>query len=72
MAEDEEGPVLVAPEVLDGLEAVRRSGLVNMLDRKAVADIAGSMGFNPVAEWVRENRELYARGIFEGFGGEVT
>lgn len=60
-------PVAVPRDVLDGLEAVRRSGLTNMLDRPRVAEIAEEMGFETCARWVRENRELYARGIFEGF-----
>lgn len=67
MSEDEEGPVMVAREVLDGLEAVRRSGLVNILGRHDVAAIAEGMGFDTAAQWVRENRALYARGIFQGF-----
>jgi hypothetical protein len=25
------------------------------------------MGFEASARWVRENRDLYARGIFQGF-----
>ena len=50
-----------------GIEAVRLSGLTNMLDRSRVAEIADEMGFPEAAEWVRENPEhLYARAIFHG------
>lgn len=63
-------PVRVPQVVLDGLEAVRRSGLTNMLDRPRVAEIAEGMGFDEAAAWVRANRELYARGVFEGFGAD--
>ena len=34
------GPVPVSMEVFDGIEAVRRSGLTNMLDRPTVAILA--------------------------------
>jgi len=59
--------VRVAPEVFEGIEAVRLSGLTNMLDRPVVAEIAEEMGFEVSARWVREHRDLYARAIFQGF-----
>jgi hypothetical protein len=59
--------VPVPAEVLEGIEAVRLSGLTNMLDRSTVADIAEDLGFENAARWVRENRDLYARAIFHGF-----
>ncbi len=62
--------VRVPAEVREGLEAVRLSGLTNMLDRPAVARIAAAMGYAACARWVREHRELYARGIFHGFKAE--
>ena len=60
-------PVPVSREVFDGIEAVRLSGLTNMLDRPRVAEIADEMGYAESARWVREHRDLYARGIFQGF-----
>jgi hypothetical protein len=65
----EPGPdaVRVPPEVLEGLEAVRLSGLTNMLDRPAVARIAAAMGYAACARWIEGNRGLFARGIFRGF-----
>lgn len=62
--------VLVPLEVLGGLEAVRRSGLTNMLDRPAVIHIAEEMGFKSAAEWVFDHPAEYARGVFEGFEAE--
>ncbi len=59
--------VQVPREVFEGIEAVRLSGLTNMLDRTVVAEIADGMGYEQAARWVRENRDLYARGIFHGF-----
>jgi len=57
----------VPGEVFEGIEAVRLSGLTNMLDRPAVAEIAEAMGYEESARWVREHRDLYARAIFQGF-----
>jgi len=57
----------VPREVFEGIEAVRLSGRTNMLDRPRVADLAEAMGFEASARWVRENRDLYARGVFSGF-----
>lgn len=59
--------VRVPREVFEGIEAVRQSGLTNMLDRPAVAEIAEAMGFEASACWVREHRDRYARAIFHGF-----
>ena len=63
-------PVPVSREVSEGMEAVRRSGITNMLDRPRVAAIAEAMGHDETARWVRSNRDLYARAILHGF--EVT
>lgn len=63
-------PVPVPRDVFEGIEAVRQSGLTNMLDRPRVAEIAEEMGFEKSAAWVREHRDLYAQAIFHGF--EVT
>lgn len=59
--------VPVPAEVFEGIEAVRRSGLTNMLDRPRVAEIAGEMGFEHASRWVLGNRDLFARAIFQGF-----
>ena len=46
-------PVPVPAQVFDGIEAVRLSGLTNMLDRPVVGDLAEAMGFEHAARWVR-------------------
>jgi hypothetical protein len=56
--------------VLEGIEAVRRSGRTNMLDRPRVAQLCDELGFYEAALWVHEHRDLYARGIFHGFRAE--
>ena len=60
-------PTPVPKKVLEGLEAVRRSGRTNMLDRNAVIAIAMEMGFVDAAFWADEHRREYAQGIFQGF-----
>ena len=60
----------VTRAVFDGIEAVRRSGKTNMLDRPRVALLCDEMGFYESALWVMENRDAYSRAIFHGF--EVT
>lgn len=62
--------VPVSMEVFEGIEAVRRSGLTNMLDIPRVIEIAEEMGFAESAAWIRENCAEYARAVFRGF--EVT
>ncbi len=61
--------VAVPPEILKGVEAVRRSGRTNMLDRVAVAAIALELGYVDAAFWIEDtaNRKAYAQGIFNGF-----
>ena len=59
--------VRVPKAVLDGLEAVRQSGLTNMLDRPVVARLANEFGFDRAARWVEAHRKEYAEAIFRGF-----
>ena len=61
--------VQVPAEVLEGIEAVRKSGRTNMLARDAVAAIALELGFVEAAFWIEDkaNRKAYAEGIFRGF-----
>jgi len=59
---------MVTREVLDGLEAVRTSGLTNMLDRPVVIELAKQMGFEETARWIESHPRDYAEGIFRGPG----
>ena len=70
MEETNVSKIRVPKDVLDGLEAVRQSGLTNMLDRPVVARLAEEMGFEDAAEWVEAHRKEYAEGIFRGFEAE--
>ena len=67
MTQIERDPVSVEREVFEGIEAVRRSGQTNMLDRPRVADLANEMGFEQAARWVRENHDVFAQALFSGF-----
>ena len=71
---DADARVAIPPEVLKGIEAVRRSGRTNMLDRPAVAAIALELGHIDAAFWLddKANRKTYAEGIFRGFREEPT
>ncbi len=61
--------VPVPQAVLDGITAVRDSGMFNMMDLPAVAGLARQLGFDDAADWLndRTNRSTYAEGIFRGF-----
>ena len=62
--------VKVPQDVLDGLMAVRDSGLTNMFDRPMVARLAARMGFGAAAEWVKTHTKDYAEGVFHGFAAQ--
>lgn len=66
------GKVKIPAAVLQGIEAVRKSGRTNMLDRPAVAAIALELGYVDAAFWLedRANHKTYATGIFHGFAEE--
>ena len=59
--------VQVTQEVFDGLEAVRRSGITNMLDRTTVLMLAREWGFEATADWIESaGRKTYGELIFRG------
>lgn len=60
-------PVKVPQKVYDGIEAVRKSGLTNMLDRNAVQTLCDKMKFYDAVIRIGDNEREYARAIFEGF-----
>jgi hypothetical protein len=66
-------PVKIPKVVWQGIEAVRLSGKTNMLDVQMVQRLAFEMEYFATVLWMRDHRELYCRGLFEGFeieGGE--
>jgi hypothetical protein len=67
--EDSGGPVVVPAGVLEGLEAVKRSG-AHMVERAHVLVLAKRMGYRQTVRWVEEHPGDYARGISHGFASE--
>lgn len=61
--------VPVPAEVLEGLEAVRLSGEINMFNVSKIIRLTLDMGYSKTARWVRENRKLYVQGVLIGFEG---
>lgn len=59
--------IQVSKEVFEGLEAVRTSGVTNMLDYQAVLRYAEGWGHDATARWLKENKRAYSQGVFEGF-----
>lgn len=66
----EGGPVAVPAKVLAAIEAVRDSGATNMLDHRAVIELARAFGCDEAADWIEAHRSEYAEGIFRGFVAE--
>jgi len=62
--------IRVPRQVWEGLEAVRSSGMVNMLDTSGVIRSAEQLGFSETANWIRENKNRYWDGVFVGFEAE--
>jgi len=59
--------VRVSEDVMRGLDAVRESGLTNMLARDTVARLAREWGFEATARWIETHHKQYAEGLFAGF-----
>jgi hypothetical protein len=57
---------VVPADVLEGLEAVRRSG-AHMVERTHVLVLAKRMGYRQTVRWVEEHPDEYAHGVFQGF-----
>lgn len=59
--------VKVPPKVKEAIEAVRVSGVTNMVNRGRVVAELDRLGQYEAVVWVHENREDYIRGFFEGY-----
>ena len=66
------GPVVVTSDVLAGINAVRATGLVNMLDHKAVSMLAGACGSLAAGAWIEANPTTYTEGVIRGFRAEFN
>lgn len=54
-------------DIIDGILAVRDTGLTNMFDVAVVIDIAKAFGYNTTAKWIQANMIEYAKGIIQGY-----
>ena len=66
---EDDAPVRIPVPALvwQGIDAVRLSGLTNMLDRPAVVRIARKLDFTEAAGWIEAHPKEYAEGVFRGF-----
>ncbi|VBB48521.1 conserved hypothetical protein [uncultured Desulfatiglans sp.] len=60
-------PIPVPALVWQGIDAVRLSGLTNMLDRPEVVRIARELDLSEAAGWIEAHPKEYAEGVFRGF-----
>jgi hypothetical protein len=66
MGEQEE-PVRIPKEVLEGLEAIRRHARTDVLDIPTVRYLAVERGQPALALWIDKNPQEYGRGMLYGF-----
>ena len=62
--------IKVSLEVLEGLETIRESGELNMFDYLGVMRLAQELRYKETDEWLQNNKDAYAQGIFKGFEEE--
>lgn len=64
----ERGKIQVpSQDIIDGILAVRDTGLTNMFDVPVVIDIAKTLGYRTTAKWIQANMIEYAKGIIQGY-----
>ena len=64
----ERGKIQVpSQDIIDGILAVRDTGLTNMFDVAVVIDIAKTLGYRTTAKWIQANMIEYAKGIIQGY-----
>ena len=65
--EEKPARIPISAMAWQGIDAVRLSGLTNMLDRPVVARLAREFGYPDAARWIEEHPKEYAEGVFRGF-----
>lgn len=65
--DDKPARIPIPALVWQGIDAVRLSGLTNMLDRPVVARLAEELGYPDTARWIEDHPKEYAEGVFRGF-----
>lgn len=70
MSTTQQGDVMaekkIPEDVMEGLQAVRESGAINMTDYKGVIYAAGQLGYDETVDWLKrkENRNTYRDWFF--------
>jgi hypothetical protein len=59
--------VKIPAEVYVQIQRIRRSGVINMYDRRGVQSVANRRGFYAAVLWLHDNVAAYGRGLHEGF-----
>lgn len=62
-----EEPIKVSKAVLEGLAFCRDSGKYNMFEFHNVHRLAFDNGYFETVDWMENNKNLYIRGIYQGF-----
>jgi hypothetical protein len=65
--ESEHDPVRIPPDVLEGLEAVRRYTGARVLDVATIRYVANERGQRALAVWIHRHPDEYGRGLLDGF-----
>ena len=64
---NEQKPVWVPKDVLEGLEAVRRHAHTDVLDIATVRYLGQERGQGALVVWIDKHPQEYGRGLLEGF-----
>ena len=59
--------VKIPVKALDQLEGIRQEGKWNMFNYSAILSEAIYQDYDELKEWMKENKEIYPRGITKGF-----
>jgi hypothetical protein len=65
-----ENPVEIPPNVLEGLEDLRASGVAYMVDYASVQAAAARLGYPEVVIWLEFHQREYREGLVHGFVAE--
>lgn len=62
--------IRVSKTVFEGLEAIRRSGATNMLDYRAVVELASVLNNRDALRWLIDHKHEYLQGVLYGIEPE--
>ncbi|QSO53129.1 DUF5049 domain-containing protein [Alicyclobacillus sp. ALC3] len=62
--------IRVPKSVFQGLEAIRQSGATNMLDYRAVVQLANMLNNRDTVSWLMDHKHEYVEGVMYGIEPE--